>query len=74
MIFFFPLLFSRHLPFFCVRISVCSVCSPWRFADSWRFTVAALPSADALHPAPPVVALLNASGSEDPHRGPYQQA
>ncbi len=38
------------------------------FADSWRCSVAALPSADALRPAPAVAALLNASGSEDSHR------
>ena len=37
-------------------------------------SVAALPSADTLRPAPAVAALLNASGSEDSHRGPYQQA
>jgi len=36
-------------------------------------SVAALPSADTLRPAPAVAALLNASGSEDSHRGPYQQ-
>ena len=38
------------------------------------FSVAALPSADALRPAPAVAALLDASSSEDSHRGPYQQA
>ena len=37
-------------------------------------SVAALPSADTLRPAPAVAARLNASGSEDSHRGPYQQA
>jgi hypothetical protein len=37
-------------------------------------SVAALPSADILRPAPAVAALLNASGSEDSRRGPYQQA
>ena len=37
-------------------------------------SVAALPSADTQRPAPAVAALLNASGSEDSHRGPYQQA
>jgi hypothetical protein len=36
-------------------------------------SVAALPSADSLRPAPAVAARLNASGSEDSHRGPYQQ-
>ena len=36
-------------------------------------SVAALPSADTLRPAPAVAALLNASGSEDSHRGPYQE-
>ena len=45
---------------------------PDTFTDSWRFSVAVLPSADALRPAPAVAALLTASGSEDPHRGPYQ--
>ncbi len=45
---------------------------PGPFADSWRFSVAVLPSADALRPAPAVAALLTASGSEDLHRGPYQ--
>jgi hypothetical protein len=34
--------------------------SPCHFADSWRFSVAPLPSADALCPAPIVAALLNA--------------
>ena len=54
-------------------LSCCSALySPGPFADSWRFSVAALPAADALRPAPAVAALLNASGSEDPHRGPYQ--
>ena len=32
-------------------------------------TVAALPSADELRPAPATAVLLNASGSEDSHRG-----
>jgi hypothetical protein len=36
--------------------------------------VAALPSADTLRLAPAVAALLNASGSEDSHRDPDQQA
>jgi hypothetical protein len=53
---------------------LCCSASIHRFADSWRFSVAALPSADALRPAPAVAALLNASGSEDSHRGPYQQS
>jgi hypothetical protein len=44
--------------------------SPCRFADSWRFPVAALPSANALCPAPAV----NASGCEDSHQSPYQQS
>jgi hypothetical protein len=35
---------------------------------------AALASADTLRPEAAVAALLNASGSEDSHRGPYQQA
>jgi hypothetical protein len=54
--FFFPSLCSRSV-----------LSSPCRFADSWRFSVAALPSTDALLPAPAVAALLNASGSEDSH-------
>jgi hypothetical protein len=37
-------------------------------------SVVALPSADTLRPAPATAALLNASGSEDSHRGPNQQA
>jgi hypothetical protein len=37
-------------------------------------SVGALPSAYTLRPAPAVAARLNASGSEDSHRGPYQQA
>jgi hypothetical protein len=37
-------------------------------------SVAAPPSADTLRPALAVAALLNASGSEDSYRGPYQQA
>jgi hypothetical protein len=46
------------------------------FFPSFRHlaSVAALHSAEALRPAPAVAALLNASGSEDSHRGPYQQA
>jgi hypothetical protein len=76
---------SLHLNFTRLwRFSVCysgaslfvtlDLYSPGPFADSRRFSVAALPSADALRPAPAVAALLNASGSEDSHRGPYQQA
>jgi hypothetical protein len=34
-----------------------------------HYSVADLPSADALRPAPAVAARLNASGSEDSHRG-----
>ena len=45
---------------------------PFTFGDYGRFSVAALPSADTLRPAPAVAALLNASGSEGSHRGPYQ--
>jgi hypothetical protein len=37
-------------------------------------SVAALPSTDTPRPTPAVAALLNASGSEDSHRGPYQEA
>jgi hypothetical protein len=44
--------------------------SPCPFAASG--VAVALLSADILRPATAVAALLNASGSEDPQRGPYQ--
>jgi hypothetical protein len=48
--------------------------SPGPFTDYWRFSVAALTSEDTLRQAPAVAALLNASGHEESHRGPCQQA
>ena len=39
-----------------------------------HISVVAVPSADTLRPAPAVAARLHAYGSEDSHRGPYQQA
>ena len=42
--------------------------------DTIVLSVAALPSTDTPRPTPAVAALLNASGSEDSHRGPYQEA
>ncbi len=46
---------------------------PWVFADSGCVTVNALFSTDTLLPTSVVAALLNASVSEDTHRGPYQE-
>jgi hypothetical protein len=78
MVFFFGLFFRsffQSLPRGFGHLYCCSALYfPGAIADSGRFFVAALPSTDALRPAPAVAALLNASVSEDSHRGPYQEA
>jgi hypothetical protein len=69
----FPLHFQKAFYSGTSLLLLCLLSSfPGPFADSWSFSVAALPSADALRPATPVAALLNASGSKDSHRGHQQ--
>jgi hypothetical protein len=65
---------EKSVFFFPLSWELSAIYSPGPFADSWRFTVTALPSADTPRPESAAAALLDASGSKDSHRGPYQQA